>query len=1237
MKRLQFRRHDEIFETRELALEFFRDITTDTSIPDSNLTVNTLNRSTQFGTSLYAEPMVARYRDGEEIHVIFAIGVGEEKTEYHLIDSHELAETIQNEILRATAAEAFLSGAVITEMERATAAENFLSGAVDTEIARAMEAEAFLSGAVDTEREERIKEDEKLQQQITDNIAKLSAVEASGANILEEFALINAKGEELGEHIKIYKDRSLVTSQLGYKGVTGVTKTEENKYKLHYDVETYDTSVEYLYLIYRDENGDLQFVGIDFEQFLMEAEYGNGLKLIEHVLHIKIKDGEKYLDVNEDGLQTVNIDEAIAEAVKDLSEELHAKIDAEIERSVAADEYISGLTADFSAATVNELNLVNSALTVETERAIAAEAFLSGAVNSEMARAMESEAFLSGAINTEREERIAEDDTIKAEVLSNKIVSKDLVVDKQITGTSLTIQTDEITITKLASASTIYDTNVAVLGSLLTVKKVKPNTSNIKSRYELQGADGQLIGDPIEMPIESALVDVKQGKVGDAIDPSNGNYKTFGDGDTTMNFVYRLENGTYELVQVVVSEYFTDSHFGKGLNNQDGVVSLKEGDGNEYLIIGEDTIAVVGVSKDIHDAEDRAKIYTDSHYNASTAYTDTKYNDSVAHTNEQINSVRTDLNAEIANRGAADATLQASIDNVNTNLLNAIQSEADARNAEIQAETANREDADATLQASIDNVNTNLLNAIQEEASARNTEIQAETANREAADAVLQTSIDSVNTNLLNAIQSEADARNAEIQAETANREAADADIIRKVETEVSERTQDVKEIREKLVFLENTDATLNTKIDNTRDVLLRDITSAYTKSDNDILNLSKVYADNIVKQSVDIINNEKVTDIVYNKETRYIQLLLANTNKTVGFDASDFIVDGMLSAVTFDERTNEMTFVWNTPEMSNIVVPLNKFVDQYKVSDDSVSFLKISDDNKISAIIDQNDSYANTLASTDYVKMSVETAQQTLSANVESRFEEVINDYNTEIQSLSGKVDSRFEQVIGTFENDLITLSGNVDSRFSQIVNAHNNDITVLSGNVNSRFEQIVKDHNNDITVLSGNIINYVDKADIALASRVSNNENAIATLNGNKTVVGSVLYNIENELNTFMLYHGVPITNTTFEDAKRHSLIKKINANGDIGYFASNLTNDMLHVSEEGEVNLNDYITNLHNRIKVLEAQLENFDRNVENIIKDTIKNYLVGTTNEIKVTEINEKLTIGFDDNAIFGEVE
>ena len=108
------------------------------------------------------------------------------------------------------------------------------------------------------------------------------------------------------------------------------------------------------------------------------------------------------------------IDEAIKEAVDALSDNLTAKIDAEIERSTAADDYISGLTAEFSAATVAEFILVNSAVTVETERAMAAELYLSGAVETETARALEAELFLSGAVDTERAERIAEDDAIKA-------------------------------------------------------------------------------------------------------------------------------------------------------------------------------------------------------------------------------------------------------------------------------------------------------------------------------------------------------------------------------------------------------------------------------------------------------------------------------------------------------------------------------------------------------------------------------------------------------------------------------------------------------------------------------------------------------------------------------------------------------------------------------------------------------------------------------------------------------
>ena len=651
MKRLQFRHNNEIFQNRTDVLKYF-----------ANIVDSTNTASTIFQSSLYAEPLIAKYldEDGNQ-QIILAIGVDNGLTPYHIIDSKEIAERLDAN-----------KEAIESEIERAKDAEMALSGSIETEITRAIEAERFLSGAVETERDERIAADAVLQTQITENIAKIVPVtENLGANVREEYALKNAKGEELGSHIKVYKDSALVGAEVNYKGAIAVSQKEDGTFEFTYGTDM-DKECEYLYLIYRNENGALSLVALDFENFLMENEEGLGIKIVDHKITIKIKGGDKYLTITEDGLQTTAIDEAIKEAVDTLSNNLTAKIDAEIERSTAADEYISGLTAEFSAATVAEFALINSVATAETERAMAAELYL------------------SGAIDTERTERIAEDDAIKAEVKSNKINSKDIVVNKTAEGTSLTIQTDEVTLTKFASASTIYDTNVAVLGTLLRVKKVEPTSSNVKSRYELQDANGSLIGDPIEMPIESALVDVKQGKVGDSIDTSNGNYITFGEGDTTMNFVYRLENGSYELVQVVVSEYFTDSHFGKGLNNQDGVVSLLEGDGNEFLVIGEDTIAVTGVSTAIASAKAESETLIDEKYKSATGYTDQRYNESIAHTNTKVDDV-------VSSVDSLTNTINSAIEGFNTLLNESIN----GVNNSLDTEITNRENADSILDGKI--------------------------------------------------------------------------------------------------------------------------------------------------------------------------------------------------------------------------------------------------------------------------------------------------------------------------------------------------------------------------------------------------------------------------------------------------------------------------------------------------------------------------------------------------------
>lgn len=645
MKRLQLRHHDEIFKSRSLALEFFNNIV------DLSHTASTV-----FGKSLYAEPMVAKYLDSKgNVQLLFALGVDSPNAPYHIIDSkeiHELIlankEAIEEEVKRATAIEAELSENIATEIERAIAAETILQKNIDAESERAKKAEEFL------------------QTEINNNKTSIVPVEASSSNVLEEYALKNALGEVLGSSIKIYKDSSLAGAMTGFKGAKYVEKKEDGSFVLLYDEATRDESVEYLYLIYKDENGDLKLVGIDFENFLMEAEFGDGLKVIDHVASIKIKEGEKYLESNKDGLQTVGINKAINDAVNELSESVDEKLT------------ILDTTLNTKIDNVKD-TLSGNIITLEDK--------------------------LSKTINDKETE-------LKAEIKANKIHSKDVVLNESESGTSLEIQTDEITITKKADAGTIYDTNIAVLGSLLKIKKVKTDSASIKSRYELQGADGKLIGDAIELNVESALVDFRQGKLGASIDPQTGSY-TEGTGDITMDFIYRLEDGTYKLVQIEISKYFTDAHFGKGLNNQDGVVSLKEGDGNEYLVIGEDTISVVGVNASIEKAKNEA---IENSVSLANSYTDTVANG--------IN----------ANFETTKDFVISELETVSNVLSSQINSEIESVKGALSAETLNRE-------ASINSAISTASNMVANESSARANDIRIvnESINEEISNRIIDT------------------------------------------------------------------------------------------------------------------------------------------------------------------------------------------------------------------------------------------------------------------------------------------------------------------------------------------------------------------------------------------------------------------------------------------------------------------------------------------------------------------
>lgn len=1304
MKRLQFRHNKEVFQNRTDVLKYFADIV------DVTKTASTI-----FNSSLYAEPLVAKYldEDGNQ-QIILAIGVDSGLTPYHIIDSKEIAERLDAE-----------KEAIEAEVERAKDAEKSLSGSIETEIARAMEAELFLSGAVDTERTERIAADAALQTQITENIAKIVPVtENLGANVREEYVLKNAKGEELGSHIKVYKDSALVGAEVNYKGATGVTINDEGKFEFNYSGEA-DKSVEYLYLIYRNEEGGLSLVALDFENFLMENEEGLGIKIVDHKITINIKAGDKYLKVSEDGLQTINIDEAIKTAVDTLSDELHNKIDAEIERSVAADEFISGVTAEFSAATVAEFVRIDSALTIETERAIAAELSL------------------SGAVDTERSERIQKDKELDAEIASIKEVNNTL--DKKI----------DVEITRSINEDENFRIQLDHVSSDVNTEKINRENADNAIRTDFAAADIAL-GSRIDTVITdrdsadqflSNRIDNEATTRKDADDlltsTINGvservsfieaDYLVYQDKADVLMAVSGAQNVAIEAVNAAASAQTTADEAKEKI---EGFMAAAEigGAAIDTLIEIQNYIKTDGAAAaDMLDsiAENKTAIEAEVTRAKSVEITlDDSIKAEVTARTESINILSAALATEITRAIGAETVNATAISN---EAKRAADVEAALQTA-ITTEINNRESADISIREAFAAADESLKTRIAAEESARqtsydalNTRIDNEATTRASAVAALTTEITNGDNAVREALQVETTNREtadatllSAIQAETKNREDADTNLVNQINQEISARTQDVLSISTKLTALEGVDASLDTKvntlsanvlteINTVKNAVMGEITSAFTIDDAKVLEASKIYADDAVKVAVDDINAKKVNDVSYDNGNKKIYLTFADGTLSNGFDASEFVVDGMLSGVTFDNNANTIKFVWNTAAgVEEMIVPLDKFVDQYTVSVDSVSFLKISDDNQISAIVDNADGFINTLASTNYVQSIVEGAQQILSSNTYNALiveREYVNAASGNIETtlinktdalnnaliaereyvntVSGKIETTLITKTDALNNALSAVSSNVNIISDSVkelsgsvvntVSAHTADINrlsgdvvsyvntttsgisynvnLLSGNTFAAITALTESTSRGLADLSGNVLTYVNNEDTKIISAITKNEAAIAVLNADKKTEGSVLYRIENEFEKSLITDGVPVTAVSPEEANKvHSLIRQITVNGEMRYYAMSDATEMFYVKPRATetapietVNLNDYITtlkteniNLDARVKVLEEKLNGFAGNMEQTMKDLIKSYLVGTENEIKITETDDKLTIGFDDNAIFGEI-
>ena len=132
------------------------------------------------------------------------------------------------------------------------------------------------------------------------------------------------------------------------------------------------------------------------------------------------------------------------------------------------------------------------------------------------------------------------------------------------------------------------------------------------------------------------------------------------------------------------------------------------------------------------------------------------------------------------------------------------------------------------------------------------------------------------------------------------------------------------------------------------------------------------------------------------------------------------------------------------------------------------------------------------------------------------------------------------------------------------------------------------------------------------------------------------SINHRINDKFNTSLITAGLPATEVNIEEAQKHSLLREVSVNGEIKYYVSNSSDEIICKMPDGTTkSLTDYIKELNDKIFKLESFVNDLTNNFESKILDVLKTKIKGTPNEVAVNSDDSSILIGFDANAIFGE--
>lgn len=605
--RLQFRHHPEVFTSRDEALSYL-----------SGLVDNSLGNA-PIGESKMGEPIVVLYRNGDDdnvAHLILAIGKMEGGTgvEYQYIDSDNMETAIQtvNDIVAKHDAAINSLNASMKEISGNMISNVSVNGK-DAEITNG-EASVTINGndilvdgyqkaddakdavhpqdsvnqalgkleAKSDNNDERLRELEKVHpDDITigstekngniflGTLLRIEKIaDPVGSNIETVYELVDSLGNRLGEQIVVKKDSHLLSAELVKNESTGIASV--------------------IRLTYLDENHSERIIDIDVKDFLQEAEFKDGLKVVNGEVSVKRDDNsESFLSVSSDGVKVSGIQDAIDSAMETERNRAVAEEEGIKQNLSAADTRLTEKIDKVSADTHTEIDRINGEiqtdannLAIEIQRAQSEEARIETLINTKInTEVLERNDAISVSLQDSKEYTDNLVGNLNNVITANKVsVSSPLSIQESDTGTTVGLN--------IVSNSKVLNVENDGLKATIGISYDEDN-----NRIILTGIDGQ------ELSSIDARRFIKDGMLDNVAVVTENDVKY-------IVFTFNTESGK-DVIKFAVEEIFQPYKNSDAINiSTDNAIELKidnTGDG-KYLKLSADGLGLQDITPTIDNA-----------------------------------------------------------------------------------------------------------------------------------------------------------------------------------------------------------------------------------------------------------------------------------------------------------------------------------------------------------------------------------------------------------------------------------------------------------------------------------------------------------------------------------------------------------------------------------------------------------------------------------------------------------